>query len=110
MVESSGILTTSDEEKAEDLNRVYHFYSTVFTQEDTSNIPALRRPRCQEELTDLQITLQQVEGKLKKLCTGKSPGPDDLHPRVLQEAASMLSIPLCILYRRSLDEGKLLSE
>ncbi len=43
-----GILTSSDKEKAEVLNR---FYSSVFTQENTDNIPALCRPHGEEELT-----------------------------------------------------------
>ncbi len=102
-----GILTSSDKEKAEVLNR---FYSSVFTQENTDNILALRRPHCEEELTDLQITPQNVEGKLKKLRIGKSPGPDGLHPRVFQAAAIVLSIPPCTLYKRSLAEGTLPSE
>ncbi len=46
-----GILTSSDKEKVEVMNR---FYSSVFTQENTDNIPALRRPHYEEELTDLQ--------------------------------------------------------
>ncbi len=70
-----GILTSSDKEKAEVLNR---FYSLVSTQKNTDNIPVLRRPHCEEELTDLQITPQNVEGKLK-LRIGKNPGPDGLY-------------------------------
>ncbi len=96
-----GILTTSDKERTEVLNR---FYSSVFTQ-DTSNIPALHRAYCKEELADLETT-QQVEGKLNKLRIGKSPGPDGLHPSV---SRSVLSIP-SILYRHSLAEGALPSE
>ncbi len=51
-----------------------------------------------------------MEGNLKKLRIWKSPGPDGLRPRVFQEAASLLSIPLCSLYKRSLAEGTLPSE
>ncbi len=51
-----------------------------------------------------------MEGKLKKLRIVKSPGPDGLHPRVFQEAASVLSIPLSTLYKRSLADGTLPSE
>ena len=35
-----------------------------------------------------------------------APGPDDIHPRVLQEVQRALSVPLSILLRRSLDTGK----
>ena len=42
-----------------------------------------------------------------KLKVGKSPGPDQLHPRMLRELASVLKIPLFILFRKSLDKGQL---
>ena len=37
----------------------------------------------------------------------KSPGPDNLHPRLLKELATVLSNPFCIIFRKSIDTGKL---
>ncbi|KAK6180925.1 hypothetical protein SNE40_008890 [Patella caerulea] len=39
--------------------------------------------------------------------TTKSPGPDNLHPKVLKELADVLKLPLSKLYRKSVDEGVL---
>jgi len=36
----------------------------------------------------------EVMEKLQKLKTDKSPGPDDIHPLLLKECASVLAEPL----------------
>jgi len=35
----------------------------------------------------------------------KSPGPDGMHPRVLQEMANILDIPLAMLFNKSIKDG-----
>ena len=44
------------------------------------------------------------------LKVDKSPGPDGMHPRVLQEMANILDIPLAILYNKSIKDGILLED
>ena len=44
--------------------------------------------------------------RLPNLNSNKSPGPDNIHPRVLSECAEELAVPLYILFRKSLTEGK----
>ena len=58
-------------------------------------------------LTDIVISDEKIEEMLKKLSPSKSSGPDDFHPRVLSELYSVISRPLSILMRKSLDEGVL---
>ena len=53
----------------------------------------------------MEIREEQVEKRLSELNISKSPGPDNLHPRVLKELASVLAKPLSIVYRTSLDSG-----
>ena len=36
--------------------------------------------------------------KLKHLNVNKSPGPDNIHPRILSEASEILALPLKILF------------
>ena len=36
----------------------------------------------------------------------KSPGPDEMHPRVLKEMAEMIVDALVIIYQTSLDSGE----
>ena len=44
--------------------------------------------------------------KLRMLSNNKSAGPDDIHPTVLHETAESVSLPLSIIYNKSLNEGK----
>ena len=53
-------------------------------------------------LTDLRITPDAVVDKLLKLNKGKAQGPDEVPPRVLLELGKELSIPLSILFNKSL--------
>ena len=43
----------------------------------------------------------------KKLKTFKSPGPGGVHPRVINELADCISIPLSTIFNTSLTTGKL---
>ena len=58
-------------------------------------------------LTDLWITPDAVFDKLLKLNKGKAQGPDEVPPRVLLQLSKELSIPLSILFNKSLETGKI---
>ena len=49
--------------------------------------------------------MQLVKEKLSQLKPACSPGPDNIHPRVLKEAAEQLSKPLAIIYNKSINTG-----
>ncbi len=97
-----GGLTQSDEEKADVLNT---FFTSVFTQEDLTNIPTLEDRDFSTPLQKIEISVDEVEKKLKNLKTGKSPGPDGLHPRALSEVAEAISVPIAMICEKSLLEG-----
>jgi len=54
-----------------------------------------RRPYC-EPLSNIHITSDLVCSKLKSLSPGKSLGPDGYHPRLLNQTAEQLCLPLCL--------------
>ena len=58
--------------------------------------------------TDLRVTIskERVLCKLKALTVDKSAGPDQMHPRVLQEMSDCLATLLSILFKASLDHGE----
>ena len=56
-------------------------------------------------MLDMVITKEIIECKLARLKTDKSPGLDQLHPRVLYECRDIISYPLYIIYMRSLSLG-----
>ncbi len=83
------------------------FFKTVFTREDVHNLPVYPNKEVTQELLDIHFTPDDVHDLLKNINVGKSPGPDRLHPRVLHELADSITKPLFMLFRTSIDEGKL---
>jgi hypothetical protein len=97
-----GSLTTSDFEKAETLNS---FFSSVFTQENTEELPTFEHRQFAAPLQGVDISVEDVRKKLTGLKVSKSPGPDGIHPRVLKELSDELSIPLQHIFVKSVSEG-----
>ena len=61
-------------------------------------------------LNEVLITEEQMYTTLKSLKVSKSPGPDEIHPRLLRELAKEVAYPLTLLFNKTLDEGKLPTE
>ena len=80
------------------------FFSSVFTTEDLTNIPSLE---CQVELmADITIGAAEVQRKLQDLRTGKAPGADLVHPRLLKELAVQVAYPLAIIFQQSIAQSR----
>ena len=99
-----GELTEDDTEKVDILNK---FFTSVFTKEDLTNIPELNDDYQGPLLINIDFSESDIEEILKSLKIHKSPGPDNLHPRLLKELATVLSKPFYIIFRISIDTGKL---
>ena len=56
-------------------------FTSVFTEEDTNNIPTTEHLfNDTEDLSSLVITIEIVHKKLEVLDPCKSPGPDQIYP------------------------------
>ena len=80
------------------------YFSTVYTAHRGERMPEMQE-MTDAEITDINITPEMVETKLRKLNENKSSGSDVFHPYVLKKAAHELSVPLAIIYQKVLDEG-----
>jgi len=100
----SGDVTESDIDKANVLN---DFFSSVFTKENCEDMPPDHEAERSEGITlnDIQVTPKAVADKLKNLNSNKAHGPDGIPSRVLKELYSELSVPLSILFNKSIHEG-----
>jgi len=84
------------------------YFASVFTQEDTKNIP---KPvdvfvnSDDKKLIDISFTQHDIDVQLAKLRIDKADGADGLCPRLLSETKQEISYPLFILFRQSLDEA-----
>ena len=102
-----GSKTTTDEEKAELLNS---FFQSVFTEEDPGPLPEFEDYDYSSTLEDIQIEEVKIEKLLSGLNMNKAAGPDGIPPSILSQASKELAKPLALLFRRTLDEGKLPDE
>ena len=97
--------TRTAKEVAEELNNQYF---SVFTDEDTSNIPNITpKPLTTLPLEKFTVTQESVTKALKNLRTDKSPGIDGIHPRPLKELADVLAKPVTMIFQKSLQRGEL---
>ena len=99
-----GAVTSTNEAKAQVLS---NFFSSVFTEEDISDVPELLDIQEVVTLEDVDVSPQRVQAKLAELKPTSSPGPDSIHPRLLRESASILAGPMSELFRKSIDEAML---
>ena len=83
------------------------FFSSIFTNENTVQIPEPTTQFSGPGLESITITAELVLQKLTNLKTDSAPGPDGLHPKLLQLAARSLAEPLASLFSESLDQGVL---
>ena len=104
LTDEKGTFTKDEHEMSNILNT---FFASVFTTEDTSNIP--EPPAIQlsnnKILNNISITENNVSNCMDKLKTNKSPGPDTIYPRVLKEAKNEMIKPLTTLFNTSLQSG-----
>jgi hypothetical protein len=93
---------TEDQGMAELLN---NFFGSVFTREDTENIPAAEEMEG-GILDSITITEKAVREKIQNLKTDSAAGPDEIGPKLLQELESVLTKPLTWIFRESINSGE----
>ena len=99
--DSDDVLCTGERSIANVLNK---YFNSVYTDENTNYIPDL--PNYQGEiLENIQFTVSEIKTRLDKLNIYKSMGPDEVHPRVLKNCSSVISVILEKIYTKSMDTG-----
>ena len=79
------------------------FFSSVYMVKDNGDFEYLpmRVPHNQMKMSDVILNCDMKEAKLAKLKTDKSPGLDQLHPRILYELRDIVSYPLLLIFQKS---------
>ena len=105
---TDGKFTANDQEKSTELN---NFFSSVFTDEDTSNIPETNFDNKNfKKLFSADIQEDEMRKLLESTNSGKSPGPDELHPKILKECSVELAKPLKMMFDLTMKVGKIPQE
>ena len=107
LLDGNGALVSDNQEKARVLSE---FFSSVFTVEPAGASPELTIDYQGPLLVDVEVSPQKIGEKLSALRASSSPGPDGIQSRLLRDSARTLSAPLSVLYRKSLDSGRLPEE
>ena len=103
LIKPNGMLTDTDDEKAEVLS---NFFASVFTDEPLGNWEISPPPTASID-DNLELTMNDIREELNQLDTSKSPGPDGIHPRVLFELREFILKPLLIIFQTSWETNKL---
>ena len=103
LIKPNGMLTDTDDEKAEMLS---NFFSSVFTDKPPGNWEISPPPTASID-DNLELTMNDIREELNRLDTSKSPGPDGIHPRVLFELREFILKPLLIIFQTSWETNKL---
>jgi len=82
------------------------YFATVFTNEIGGCMPEVSTVSGGTELSEIQVTEDIIWKKLMSIRMDKAPGADDLVPRFLAALSNEISVPLSIIYNRSLREGE----
>ena len=98
---AQGDTLTGNIEMATEMN---DFFSSVFTMEDTQNLPTVT-PLTDKQIYSVEITSAKVKEKIRRLKPGSAPGPDNITVRFLQTFSEELVLPLSIIYNKSLSES-----
>ena len=103
--DKEGHLTTTDKHTAETLNKFFH---SVFIEENNGELPELpEQVQPEHTLSEIAITVDEVRRHLHQQDETKAAGSDGIPAILLKRCAEELAHPLCILYQKSLTEGKL---
>ena len=95
-------------EKGEKISKELNNYLSVFTQEEPDGeleLEQIFRGQEADKLNDICIGREMVRKDIDKLKKTKSPGPDDIFPRILKECREQLDEPVTRIFRNSLDTG-----
>jgi len=100
------MLAEDDKDKAAALQE---FFSSVYTTEtdDASERLLYRIDSNSMRSYDFVITQEDICTRLAKLKIDKSPEPDQLHPRILCETREVIAYPLFLIFRKSIETGRL---
>ena len=92
----------TDYEKAECLNEYFTSISTV--NDDNVQLPIFQF-KTQSSISNITCTASEISNLIEILNPNKATGPDNISNRMLKAVAHEISVPLSILFNRSLGEG-----
>ena len=95
LTKQDGTTATSSKEKAKLLADLF---STKMSVPDPNRPPPQMDQECDQALTEVMVTQEQVERLLRAVDVRKATGPDDISPQVLRHCSEELAWPLTKIF------------
>ena len=93
------------ENSREKANILNSYFASVYTKEPFDEIPKLTLRQAPKQ-SKMSITVEMVKRLIHDLNVHKSSGPDGIHPRFMQELSAELSIPLTMIFKKSIESAQ----
>lgn len=100
---SNGEVSTTPQETANTLN---DYFASVFKVENHDNIPNFEDRGFTQVVETVTISEELVAKAIDRLNPTRSQGPDNIHPRFIQQTRDYIKKPLTKIFQKSLDESK----
>ena len=95
----NGKILSDDTSKAKAFNM---FFKSVFTEESDC-LPDFNL-NVKSSIEHVSFPADKTKKRLDNLNLYKSPGSDELYPRILKESSNELSLPVCLIFSKSFSE------
>ena len=102
LLDDSNVCISEEADKAELFN---NYFCSVFTREDSLSLPSFSVSGTIPPIDTISISLDAIHQKLSNINVSKSPGPDGWPPAVLKGIADSISLPLFLIFTKSLEHG-----
>ena len=103
LLDTGGSIISNPIGMAEVLNS---YFSSVFTVESPlENLPDSVSNNVDSTLGEVDFSTDIVLKKLSNLNSNKAPGPDGIHPIILQRCSDLLALPLSIVFSKCFSSG-----
>ena len=99
----AGEFIIDPKEQAETMNE---FYSSVFTRSNGES-PAKSSINGNNVLCDIEVTVGRVKSVIDGMRENAAAGPDEIPPILLKMLRDEIAVPLTILFRKAIDEGRI---
>jgi hypothetical protein len=76
-------------------------FTSVFTEESNQNYPEVITRNIEIQFDDKLFQISEANKLLKSLNVTNSPGPDQVHPKVLHELTDIIDTPFCMIFNSS---------
>lgn len=100
-------IASADDDRADILN---NYFASVFNEEESNSTTNITISLPNVDMENISIIEDDIKKRLDLLNVNKSPGPDALHPRILKEISTEISVPLKIIFDNSIRSGSLPDE